>query len=216
MTKYGALIKIKKFLVPHATLFLKSRPMIKEYCLTDVHRLVKGCANNDPNAQKILFEAYARKMLGVCARYCPNIEDAKDAMHDGFIKVFKQLERFKGDSKLETWITRIMINTAIDQFKKSIRYKGFENNEDIYALSHEDYSEEIMVEDRNSNLQKLVELVQNLPDGYRIIFNLYAIEGYKHHEIAEELGISVGTSKSQLARARKLLQKLVRQEINFE
>ncbi|MCB0733999.1 MAG: RNA polymerase sigma factor [Flavobacteriales bacterium] len=159
---------------------------------------------------------YATKMLGVCSRYCPNMEDARDALHEGFIKVFRLIEKFKGNSALETWVTRIMINTSIDHFKKSIKYIHYESSEDVHALSNEDQAYYIESDDSQQVTSKqLLEVINKLPDGYRLVFNLYAVENYTHKEIAQELGISEGTSKSQLARARVHLKKLLKEELNL-
>jgi RNA polymerase sigma-70 factor (ECF subfamily) len=189
--------------------------MSKQSNLDNDQELVSACIDNDPAAQKVLFERYAGKLLAICARYCPNIEDAKDALHEGYIKVFKQIDRFKGTSKLETWMTRIMINTAIDHFKKSIKYRPLDEDE-YYQKETIDHADFInFEEDDTIEINRLHEVINGLPDGYRVVFNLYAIEGFTHKEIAEQLDISEGTSKSQLARARKLLQKTLKEKLNI-
>jgi len=189
--------------------------MSKQDNLLNEQELISACTENDPRAQKLLFETYASKMLGVCARYCPNMEDAKDAMHEGFIKIFQQIHKFKGNSKLQTWMTRLMIYTAIDHFKKSIKFNYYEKDEDIYAASGQNEAEEIEYDDEQINIQDLYAVIRELPDGYKVVFNLYAIDGFTHKQIAQKLNITEGTSKSQLARARKLLQKLVKQKLNI-
>jgi len=143
-------------------------------------------------------------------RYCKNIDDAKDAMQEGFVKVFTTFNRFQGNSSISTWMTRIMINTAIDHFRKSSKYTIFERLDNIESDEENSFGEDGVEDDGISLSQgQLLELIQRLPPGYQMIFNLYAIEGYSHKEIAEQLGISEGTSKSQLARARKQLQQWV-------
>lgn len=191
--------------------------MGKEKHLVTEQDIISACIDNDPRAQKILFENYAPKMLGVCARYCSNMEDAKDALHEGFMKVFKRIDKFKGNSALETWITRLMINTAIDQFKKSIKYVAYDNEESVLAHNDDDNSYQISVEEDEEEikLDDLYQVINQLPDGYRVVFNLYAIEGYTHKEISAQLNISAGTSKSQLARARTLLKKLMKEQLNI-
>lgn len=189
--------------------------MSKETNLLNDQELVAACKENNPKAQKILFEMYAGKMLAVCARYCPCMEDAKDAMHDGFIKIFKQIHTFKGDSKLQTWMTRLMIYTAIDHFKKSIKWNYYDTDEDVYLAAGTEISEETYYSEENLNLNDLYAIIRGLPDGYKVVFNLYAIDGFTHKQIAEKLGVSEGTSKSQLARARKLLQKLVKEKLHI-
>ncbi len=143
------------------------------------------------------------------------MEDAKDALHEGFIKIFRLIGNFKGNSTLETWMTRLMINTSIDHFKKSIKYVHYEDQEKVLEHSDDEKSYIIEIEeDEKINMADLYGVIQQLPDGYRLVFNLYAMEGYSHQEIADELKISLGTSKSQLARARKLLKKLVKEQLN--
>ncbi|MFT5511670.1 MAG: RNA polymerase sigma factor (sigma-70 family) [Bacteroidia bacterium] len=190
--------------------------MGKERNLATEQDIISACIDNDSRAQKILFENYAPKMLGVCARYCSNMEDAKDALHEGFIKVFQRIEKFKGSSTLETWMTRLMINTAIDNFKKSTKYMHFEDAEKVHEYSNDDTSYILNLEDdQEVRMSDLRKVIAQLPDGYKMVFNLYAVEGYSHNQIAEELNISTGTSKSQLARARTLLKKLVKEQLNI-
>jgi len=177
--------------------------------------LINACIDNDPSAQKILFEKYAAKMLGICSRYCPNIEDARDALHEGFIKVFKLIHKFKGKSTLETWMTRLMINTSIDHYKKSMKFVHYENSDEVHALGDGDQAYQIDVDEGRIDAKELYMIIEMLPQGYKMVFNLYAVEGYSHKEIAEELDISEGTSKSQLARARALLRKLLKEKLNI-
>ena len=183
--------------------------------MNELEDIIKGCINNDKIAQKQMFLMFGNKMLGVCARYCKNIEDAKDAMQDGFVKVFTNIGTFKGESKFETWITRLMVYTAIDNFKRNSKMYTFDPNE---ALLIQEGSEEMEIEfEQKTNLQdQLKSCMDELPPGYKAIFNLYVIDGFTHNEIAEELGISSGTSKSQLARARKMLQKIVKEKLGIE
>lgn len=160
--------------------------------------LVKGCRDNDPRFQKALYQQHYRKMYGICLRYADNKDDAADILQEGFIQVFRYIESFRGGS-LEGWIRRIMVNMAIAYYRKKSKYfmtdveeaKGIGTNEDAMAKLSAD---EIML------------LVQALPVGYRTVFNLYEIEGYNHIEIGEMLGISTGTSKSQLSRAKEMLR----------
>jgi len=189
--------------------------MSKEPNLLNDQELVAACKEDNPQAQKILFEMYAGRMLAVCARYCPCMEDAKDAMHDGFIKIFKQIHTFKGESKLQTWMTRLMIYTAIDHFKKSIKWNYYETDEEVYLAAGSQVSHEISIQEEDMNIQDLYAIIRELPEGYKMVFNLYAIDGFTHKQIAEKLNISEGTSKSQLARARKLLQKLVKERLHI-
>lgn len=158
---------------------------------------------------------FGNKMLGVCSRYCKNMEDAKDAMQDGFVKVFTGISSFKGESKFETWMTRLMVYTAIDNFKRNSKMYTFDPSDAL--LVNEDTEEMELELERESNLQdKLKKCMDELPIGYKTVFNLYVIDGFTHKEIAEELSISSGTSKSQLARARKMLQTIVKDKLGIE
>jgi RNA polymerase sigma factor (sigma-70 family) len=191
--------------------------MSKEENLYNEQKLISACINNDPSAQKLLFETYASSMLSVCARYCPNMEDAKDAMHEGFIKIFQQIDKFQGNSKLKTWMTRLMIYTAIDHFRQSIKFAHYENDEEVYAAASTSYADDVVeYDDEKIDIKELYAAINALPQGYKTIFNMYAIDGFSHKQIAEKLKISDGTSKSQLARARKQLQDILKTRLTID
>jgi RNA polymerase sigma-70 factor (ECF subfamily) len=141
-------------------------------------------------------------MLGVCMRYAKNTEQAEDVLQDGFVKVFNKLKDFKSEGSLEGWIRRIMVNTALDQIRKEAKFQSDLNIDDVgYKIENNELIvEHLMAED-------LMKMVQAMPVGYRIVFNMFAIEGYAHSEIAEKLGISENTSKSQYSRARAYLRE---------
>jgi RNA polymerase sigma factor (sigma-70 family) len=171
--------------------------------LTDIE-IIRGCIKDDALCQKSLFNRYAPTLLGICNRYARNKEDAEDILQDSFIKIFKKISQFKGEGSFEGWMRRVVVNTALKKYTVSRYTKEFSVedvkepklliNIDVPAFNH--LSE-----------KDLLALVNNLPDGYRLIFNLYVIEGYQHDEIADMLGIQAGTSRSQLVKARQLLQK---------
>lgn len=167
--------------------------------------LVKECVSGDTKAQRLLFDRFAPKMLGVVMRYINDKERAEDVLQDSFIKVFKSIHKFEHSGSLEGWIRRIMVNTALDQIRKNKkRQKNVElDDEGFFELKHESNAEEIL------QAESLMKLVQSLPEGYRTVFNLFAIEGYSHKEIAEELGITENTSKSQYSRAKSTLRELL-------
>jgi RNA polymerase sigma factor (sigma-70 family) len=162
--------------------------------------LIKGCVKGDRAAQKAMYERYCRKMMVVCQRYAKSSQEAEDALQEGFLKVFASIKSFRGDARLDTWITRIMINTALNAQRQK-----------LYLLPMVDITEVNLPEDEEIslaafNLSELVAMIQSLPDGCRLVFNLFAIEGYNHKEIAGMLGINEGTSKSQYSRAKSLLK----------
>jgi len=171
--------------------------------------LINGCVAGCRLHQKRLYEQYHASMMATCLRYTNNYEEARDVLHEGFMKVYKNLAKFQPNHTLGSWIKRIMINTAIDHYRKN---KKYQNNVDLeYAAHTTDHSHVSVV----SQLSKaeIMALVQQLTPGYRTVFNLYVMEGYKHHEIASLLGISEGTSKSNLAKARAKLQSMIKQQL---
>jgi RNA polymerase sigma factor (sigma-70 family) len=165
--------------------------------------LIKGCLNNDPKAQRIIYEKYAGAMFAVCSRYIKEKTDAEDVLIKGFMKAFSQMAKYKGEGNLGGWIKKIMINEAL-MFLRSTRTMYVEVD-----IDHANYNQDEHFSHNQLEADDLLKMVNNLPVGYRTIFNLYAIEGYSHKEIAEQLNISENTSKSQLSRARVLLQKML-------
>ncbi len=189
--------------------FLNDKSINKHYY--HVEEIIKGCIEGNATAQSKLYKMFANKMLGVCLRYCNSTDDAKDIMQEGFVKVFTTLHKFKGNSSVTTWITRIMMNTAIDSFRKN-RKLQFTESFDKYGNEAVDVEDEPEVVNEPLTVNELMALVQQLPTGYRVVFNMYAIDEMSHRDIAQHLGISEGTSKSQLARARKQLQAWVNEK----
>ncbi len=153
--------------------------------------------------QKALYEQYAGRMLTVCMRYSKSREDAEDILQEAFVKVFNKIESFRKESSLGYWIKRIVINTALNYHRKSVYLYPHFDIDDMHQLG----DDEVLVSDYN--YRDLLKLLQTLPQGCQVIFNLYAIEGYKHKEIAELLNISEGTSKSQYARAKSLIKDMI-------
>lgn len=164
--------------------------------------LVEECVKGNARAQRMLFDKFAKKMLGVCLRYAKDMEQAEDVLQDGFVKVFFKLRDFKNEGSLEGWIRRIMVNTALDQIRKNGKLLGDTSIDDVgYKIENNDMIFENLV------AEDLMKLVQAMPDGYKVVFNMFAIEGYSHSEIADTLGISENTSKSQYSRARAYLRE---------
>ncbi|SDL53644.1 RNA polymerase sigma-70 factor, ECF subfamily [Catalinimonas alkaloidigena] len=171
---------------------------------THEKELVQDCQAGVRAAQRHLYEHYAPKMLVVCQRYLRDDYEAEDALVRGFTKVFQHLHQYEGNGSFEGWIRRIMVNEALMQLRKS---RLMFVHTEVEALQ---YQPDYRTVDTSLEAEDLMNLVCQLPDGYRTVFNLYAIEGYSHKEIADQLGISESTSKSQLSRARVLLQEYLR------
>ncbi len=165
--------------------------------------LVRGCIAGDRKIQQLLYSMYAARMFVVCKRYSDNSEDAQDILQDGFVKVFSNIQKFRGEGSLEGWMRRIFVNTGIEYFRKKgkISYVA-----DIYETNIEDTDWNVF---DNMATQDILNIIHELSPGYKQVFNMYVIEGYSHKEISDILGISEGTSKSQLARAKVILKKIV-------
>lgn len=165
--------------------------------------LIAGCLDGQRSAQKALFEMYAGKMIAVCRRYSRNDQEAEDILQDGFVKVFLHLASFDHAGSFEGWIRRIFINTAL----KLISKKSYQNEQvGIDDLPESKVSPEVFAQ---LSEKELLQIISSLPEGYRVVFNLYAIEGYSHKEIADMLNIGESTSRSQLLKARRMLQSRV-------
>jgi RNA polymerase sigma factor (sigma-70 family) len=166
--------------------------------------LIKGCINNDRRMQEELYTRFAPKMYAVCLRYAGNAEEAEDILQEGFIKIFKKLSSFRSEGSFEGWIRRIFVNTSIEHFRRKTYLQPISEQE-------ENTTEGKSLSVLDSLAEKdLIHLIQQLSPGYRTVFNMYVVEGYTHKEIGELLGISEGTSKSQLSRAKVILQEMVK------
>jgi RNA polymerase sigma factor (sigma-70 family) len=170
--------------------------------------LIEGCRKDDRVSQKALYDRYCRKMLVVCLRYSKSSAEAEDILQEGFVKVFKGLKDFRRESRLDTWMTRIMVNTALNAQRKKLYLYPMVDVEDINLP-------DVEVSMSSVHFSQLLEMIQALPHGCQVVFNLFAIEGFSHKEIAEQLGISEGTSKSQFARAKSLLQERLLKESKY-
>ena len=177
--------------------------------------VIKGCLKNDRASQKALYEHYYSKMLGVCLRYSKSSDDAKDVLHEGFLKVFNSLKNFNNTGSFEGWVRRIMVNTSIDQLRKNKQNYLIVSTVNVNDRSSS-LAEEMSEDDLLSTIEKedILKAVQELTPAYRTVFNLYVYEDYTHQDIAEALGISVGTSKSNYAKARKNMKKLLIKNLN--
>ena len=176
---------------------------IQAYGITE-QELRQGCVDGRRDYQELLYRYYSPKMFGICLRYANDYHSAEDILQEGFIKIFNNVDKFRGDGSFEGWIKRIFINTAIEYYRKSNNHNGHAELEKVNIRHIREKATE------NLATQDLLRLVQRLSPGYRTIFNLYVIEGYSHKEISKMLDISEGTSKSQLARARAILKKMIK------
>jgi RNA polymerase sigma factor (sigma-70 family) len=163
--------------------------------------LIKQCIDGNPRAQKALFDMFAPKMFSVCMRYVKDKMRAEDVLQDALVKIYSKLPEYKFEGVFEGWIRRIVVNTCLDQLRKDQKFlKEIQVEEVSYRIEqHEFIAEKLMADD-------LMKLIQSMPDGYRVVFNMFAIEGYSHKEISKELGVTESTSKSQYLRARAYLK----------
>ncbi len=166
-----------------------------------LNKIIKGCVKKDNASREKLYRMFSSKLYGVCLRYSKNVDDAKDIMQEGFIKIFQKIEQYKGAGSFEGWMKRIMINCALEKYRNMYYLNEYDD-----SFVHKD---SLINENEADKLteQELLNLIHQLPSKYRMVFNMYAIEGYSHKEIAAILKISEGTSKSNLSRARAILQK---------
>lgn len=167
-----------------------------------IEELINGCKKNDIKAQEQLYRQYAPKLFSVCLKYSRNYTEAQDNLQDGFLLVFEKINQFAFKGSFEGWIKRVMINFILQQYRK----------ETFLNLVHENIPEEVDVEiekDSEIQIEFLMKIIQELPDRYRLVFNLYVIDGYSHQEIADMLSINIGTSKSNLSRAKMILKEKI-------
>lgn len=162
-------------------------------------QLIKKCIEQDAQAQSQLYKQYASKLFSLCLKYSRNYVEAEDNLHETFLTIFDKIGQFNHKGSFEGWLKRIAINTALQKYRQHVGVYDIVNEEAI-----EDSN--IEIDDQDLSLDFLLKIIQELPDRYRLVFNLYALDGYSHNEISELIGISVGTSKSNLARARKILK----------
>ena len=182
---------------------LKSNHTVSE---TD---LIQGSIEGNRDMQELLYRRFSPKMYAVCLRYSGNPTDAQDLLQEGFIKVFKNLGKFRGEGSFEGWMRRIFLNTSIEHYRKKVN---------MLSVSE---TQEVTIEDKEWNIlddlaeKDIISMIHELSPGYRVIFNMHVIEGYSHKEIADILGINEGTSKSQLARAKGVLKKMVENRLHI-
>ena len=167
----------------------------------ELKKLIKRCKKNDIKSQKLLYEMFSSVLFSISLKYSRNYDEAEDNLQDAFIKIFEKIHQFNNNGSFEGWLKRIMVNTCLQRYR----------NQKVFELVNEEAlkAEEVYVEDQPFTLQFLLQCIQSLPDRYRLVFNLYTLDGFSHKEIAQRLQISEGTSKSNLSRAKELLRKKI-------
>lgn len=173
--------------------------------MLDLHEIIAGCKRMEKKSQRCLYDKYAALFLGIAYRYSKSREDAEDILQEAFVKILTRIDQYSETGSFEGWMKKILVNTAISHYRVSQKHDFHKDFDSISELNIEDYE----IDSNEFTRGELLESINKLPQGFKIIFNLYAIEGYKHREIAEELEISVGTSKSQYSRARACLQGIL-------
>lgn len=163
--------------------------------------LIRGCQKQKRKVQKELYDRYAPILLGICYRYAKDSSEAEDVLQEGFIKIFDKIRQYDSKGSFEGWMKRVMVNTAISNYRKNLKRYYSVDVDDSASLSAPG-----TLDDQEYTKDELMQVIKSLPDGYRVVFNLYAIEGYKHKEIAKMLEIDETTSKSQYSRAKKQIQ----------
>jgi len=166
-----------------------------------LNQLIENCRINDTKAQGELYKLFSSKLFSVCLKYSRNYAEAEDNLQDAFLTIFDKIEQYKSKGSFEGWLKRITINTVLQRYR----------NEKVFDIINENVADEVELEiDENYvPLEYLLKIIQELPDRYRLVFNLYVLDGYSHKEIAVMLSINVGTSKSNLARARQILKETI-------
>lgn len=179
--------------------------------INNLKNIITGCIAGNRNCQSGLYDLFSPKMMIVCLRYAKNLEEAEEILQDGFIRVFKFIGQFKNEGSFEGWIRKIMVNCALQKLRSQINLRPLVS---LNTQLHDEASENCIIE--NINGKEMLKLVQSLSSAYRMVFNLYYFEGYKHREIAELLGVEEGTSKSNLAQAKRILQNTVKKNLTIE
>jgi RNA polymerase sigma factor (sigma-70 family) len=178
--------------------------------MLDHNELIEACIKGDREAQRNLYDIFSKKMYMVCLRYTKSTEEAEDVLQEAFVKIFNNLKGYRGDSRLAYWMKRIVVNTALNSRRKKLYMYPMVDIDDV------NYTVETKKPIPEFSLDELLKMIHELPTGCQTVFNLFVIEGYSHTEISEMLEISIGTSKSQFARARKLLQEKIAEEEKFD
>ncbi len=181
-----------------------------EYSVCDLNKIIKACRQGERDAQEKLYRLYGSKLFAVCIKYSNNRTEAEDFFHEGFIKIFENIKQYRFEGSFEGWMRRIMVNTVLEAYRK---------NKNIFFLDESNIPLESVDESTGENeeglkisVENILEIAKELPERYKLVFNLFILEEFTHEEIAQKLGISIGTSKSNLSRARQWLRKRLSNE----
>ena len=181
------------------------------YLTDNLKDIITGCIAGKRGCQSDLYTLFSPKMIIVCLRYSKNLEEAEEILQDGFIRVFKFISQFKNEGSFEGWVRKIMVNCALQKLRSQVNLRPVVS---LNAAEHEESSEENITATISG--KEMLQMVQALSPAYRMVFNLYYFEGYKHREIAMMLGIEEGTSKSNLSQAKRVLQNAVKKNLTIE
>ena len=182
--------------------------------MIDIHQIVAQCKKGDRQAQKQLYEEFAPQLFAVCLRYCRNRMEAEDLLHEGFIKIFDKIGQYRGEGTINAWLRRIMVNTVLDELRNKQNFLYIDDTESVVRNIADTNEENNDNDDKfyDIDINQVFDMVNQMPQQYNLVFNLYVVEKYSHDKIASELGISINTSKSNLSRARKWLKNKLEKE----
>jgi len=181
---------------------------MKEDNKDPLFEIIEGCVKGDAKCQQIVYQKFYGKMLGACMRYSKDREEARDILQDGFLKVFTNIRSYGGSGSFEGWIRKVIINTALDYIRKNKQMIQYADSDYVEENAEEIKEEEEKNEYESISANEIMKAVQQLPAAYRTVFNMFVIDGFSHAEIADQLGINIGTSKSNLSKAKMHLKKL--------
>ncbi|WP_428743684.1 RNA polymerase sigma factor [Tenacibaculum sp.] len=170
-------------------------------CSINLEKLIQECCHQNITAQAQVYQLFSGKLFALCLKYSRNYQDAEDTLQDSFLTIFKKMPQYQNKGSFEGWMKRITINTALQKYREKSPLQL------VAEVSNEEIEEDVVLETENISVETLLKLIQNLPDRYRLVFNLYVLDNYSHKEIATLLKITEGTSKSNLSRAKQILKK---------
>lgn len=165
-----------------------------------LNKLIEQCKSNDTKAQGELYKLFSSKLFSICLKYSRSYAEAEDNLQDAFLTIFNKIDQYKNKGSFEGWLKRIAVNTVLQRYR----------NEKVFDIINENITEDVEIEDDDISIHYLLNIIQELPDRYRLVFNMYVLDGYSHKDIAKLLNINIGTSKSNLARARQILMKTIK------